>query len=90
MIAFVFTLFLVAVEWICDSKKREREAYSKGYDAMQSALNSTYSEDYDALLVLSSYSKLDREFKGTENERRAYEEGMRDAVTVYERSFGAP
>lgn len=90
MIAYIVVFF----EWLFGAKKRARAAYSRGYDAMSSRLNASYCGpelEYDALRVVEAYNAI-RYYscKGSKSERESYEEGLRDAITVYERSFGAP
>lgn len=89
MISYLVLLF----EWLLGAKKRARAAYSRGYDAMSSRLNATYcgpEAEYDWLTVVTAYNEIRYACKGSKGERASYEEGLRDAITVYERSFGAP
>jgi hypothetical protein len=75
------------------AKKRWRQAYARGYEGMQARLNASYCGPdlgYDNVLVSTESSKVLNNFRGSKNERRSFEEGVRDAITVYEREHGAP
>jgi hypothetical protein len=72
--------------------KRERNAFSRGYDDMASKINSLRSQhnEYDPSLVFTARAKLIGAYQGSEKDFREYQNGIRDATTVYEREFGAP
>jgi hypothetical protein len=89
MIAHLIILFSRLIRW----HKRVRDAYACGYDCMQAKLNAYYSgpcNGYDPDMVLFARERLITNFRGSKNEQRSFEEGIRDAVTVYEREHGAP
>jgi hypothetical protein len=60
---------------------------------MQAKLNASYCGPdlgYDHVRVTTESAKLLKNFRGSKNERRSFEEGVMDAITVYERAYGAP
>ncbi len=83
--AFLSSLF--------EGRGRAKNARLRGYEDMTEKLNVLrcgHEDDYDPSLVFSSRAKLIGEFQGTSEELRRYQEGMRDAITAYEREYGAP
>jgi hypothetical protein len=79
--------------WMFGWHARVCAAYARGYDAMKRKLNAPYcgpDMGYDPLLVVEAYNEIRHAFKGSKRERASYEEGIRDAITAYEREFGAP
>jgi hypothetical protein len=78
---------------LIDWNRKERNLYARGYSDMQAKLNAPYCGPdlgYDPVLVITSYNKLRIDFKGREKDRRSYFDGIRDAMTSYEREYGAP
>jgi hypothetical protein len=78
---------------VLGAKQRWRKAYSRGYDGMSAKLHAAYcgpDTGYDYALVTTESAHLLKNFRGSKRERSSFEEGVRDAITVYERSYGAP
>jgi hypothetical protein len=79
--------------FLVDWNRKARNLYARGYNDMRAKLNTTYcgtNVGYNPVLVMTAYNKLRASFNGSEKDRRSYFEGIRDAVTVYERDHGAP
>jgi hypothetical protein len=76
------------------AEKRRRAAYDNGFVAMTGAINGLrrgkMADEYDPSLVYTARAKLVGAFHGSDLDFKHFQEGIRDASTVYEREFGAP
>jgi len=90
MITYFVMFFSGLFNW--RKKERERDAFSRGYDDMEAKINSLRPphDAYEPSLVFTARAKLIGAYKGSEKDFREYQNGIRDATTVYEREFGAP
>jgi hypothetical protein len=87
MIAYLASLF----SGLFGSAKKKRAAYDNGFDQTASVINSLRENDeYEPSIPFTARARVIASFKGSDQEFSAYQEGMRDAIVVYEREFGAP
>lgn len=88
MITYIITFF----SGLFGGEQRRRAAYDKGFNEMTAMINSLRSpqDEYDPSLVYTARARLIGAYTGTEKDFGHYQEGIRDATTVYEREFGAP
>jgi hypothetical protein len=88
----MITYIITFLSGLFGGEKRRRAAYDKGFNEMTAMINSLRSnhDEYDPGLVYTARARLIGAYKGTEKDFGPYQEGIRDATTVYEREFGAP
>jgi hypothetical protein len=88
----MITYFVMFFSGLFNRRNKERKAFSRGYDDMASKINSLrpQHDEYDPSLVFTARAKLIGAYQGSEKDFREYQNGIRDATTVYEREFGAP
>lgn len=88
----MITYFVMLFLGLFNGRKKERDAFSRGYTDMEAKINSLRSphDEYNPSLVFTARAKLVGTYRGNEKEFRQYQDGIRDATTVYEREFGAP
>jgi hypothetical protein len=88
MIAYIVSLFS---GWFGGDKKR-RAAYDKGFEFTTAAINGLRGreDEYDPALVFNARARAVAAYNGSDKDFGAYQEGIRDAIVVYEREFGAP
>lgn len=88
MIAFSIGLLARLVSAL----NREQDAFTKGYEDMTAKI--TYlcapHAEYDPATVFKARAELIGAYHGRDKDFRKYQEGIREATTVYEREFGAP
>jgi hypothetical protein len=88
MIAYLVSLF----SGLFGGEQRRRAAYDKGFEFTTAAINSMRGQEgeYDPSLVFSARAKAIAAYNGSDKDFGAYQEGIRNAIIVYEREFGAP
>lgn len=82
--------YLVAELWQMH-RQTEKEAYTSGYEYARDLLHpaGSYPNEYDPKLVERLHIQASGVFNSNEREH-AFDRGIRDAVTAYEREHGAP